>query len=192
MLKRFAIVLVAIGILANTGIAQAHSPDWDNWKAEHQLTEVEYKQLWIKVNGYDHWESHAKAAQQGRWDSYVDYIAEHKEWHSDQAPTTEYAPQEGGSCETTVANVFGARGLSVSYALYIANRESHCNPNAWNPIQLNMGHASGVFQILYPGIWEIYDGKCGYESASVFNMTANISVAACMVANYTGWGPWGG
>lgn len=88
-----------------------------------------------------------------------------------------------------IAQAFGSRGLSVSYAYSIALRESNCNAHAWNPTGLPMGHASGIFQILAPGIWELWDGTCGFESSSVFDAYANINVAACMVT-HIGWGPW--
>jgi hypothetical protein len=79
----------------------------------------------------------------------------------------------------------------VDTALVVATRESNCRSNAWNPIEVPpYGHASGVFQILYPGIWEAWSERCGYQGASPFDPQANVDVAACTVAD-EGWWPWG-
>jgi peptidoglycan hydrolase CwlO-like protein len=78
----------------------------------------------------------------------------------------------------------------VTYALEIANRESGCNPNAYNHTYVApYGNASGVFQILVPGIWDAWTARCGYEGANAFDAEANVAVAACVVADQ-GWGPW--
>jgi peptidoglycan hydrolase CwlO-like protein len=78
----------------------------------------------------------------------------------------------------------------VDHALEIANRESGCNPNAYNDVFVApYGNASGVFQILYPGIWEAWTQRCGYQGSSPFDAEANVAVAACVVADQ-GWGPW--
>lgn len=72
----------------------------------------------------------------------------------------------------------------VDTALYIASRESGCNPNAKNP----NSSASGVFQIVN-GTWLYWSDRCGYAGASAFDAAANVAVAACMV-EAEGWGPW--
>lgn len=79
----------------------------------------------------------------------------------------------------------------VQTALAVATRESNCRPNAYNGIEVPpYGHASGVFQILYPGIWESWSERCGYAGADPFDAEANVTVAACTVADQ-GWWPWG-
>ena len=79
----------------------------------------------------------------------------------------------------------------VQTALAIATRESNCRPNAYNSTEVPpYGHASGVFQILFPGIWEPWSARCGYSGADPFDAVANVAVAACTVADQ-GWWPWG-
>jgi peptidoglycan hydrolase CwlO-like protein len=79
----------------------------------------------------------------------------------------------------------------VQTALAVATRESNCRPNAYNKTEVPpYGNASGVFQILYPGIWEPWSARCGYDGADVFDPEANVAVAACVVADQ-GWWPWG-
>ena len=51
-------------------------------------------------------------------------------------------------------------------------------------------HAEGVFQILYPGIWNAWAPKCGHGGEDPYDATANVAVAACMQAA-DGWAPWG-
>lgn len=75
---------------------------------------------------------------------------------------------------------------SVSHALFVANRESHCDPYAKN----RYSSASGVFQFV-AHTWAHQSVACGYGGASVFNGYANVAVAACTVRQM-GWGPWGG
>lgn len=93
-----------------------------------------------------------------------------------------------------MAQAFGSRGLSVSLALFIADRESGCWAGAYNPHALANGHATGVFQWLswggYGGIWGWASGLCGHGGESAFNEWANIDTSACFAANY-GWWPWG-
>ncbi len=79
----------------------------------------------------------------------------------------------------------------VSMALFVATRESNCRPNAYNATEVPpYGHAEGVFQILYPGIWNAWAPTCGHAGADPYDATANVAVAACMVAA-DGWAPWG-
>lgn len=79
----------------------------------------------------------------------------------------------------------------VDFALGIATRESNCRPNAYNQTEVPpYGHASGVFQILYPGIWDSWSERCGRAGANPFDAEANVAVAACVVADQ-GWWPWG-
>jgi hypothetical protein len=110
-----------------------------------------------------------------------------RRWTATAEPPVASSP--GGSCYSIIAQAFGSRGLSVSTAYAIALRESNCNPGAQNSIGLPMGHASGLFQILYPGIWNMWAGTCGWGGSSPFNAVANSNVAACMVT-HIGWGPW--
>jgi len=79
----------------------------------------------------------------------------------------------------------------VSMALFVATRESNCRPNAYNATEVPpYGHAEGVFQILYPGIWNSWAPKCNHGGGDPYDATANVAVAACMVAA-DGWAPWG-
>jgi len=73
----------------------------------------------------------------------------------------------------------------VRMALYVANRESHYFPHAYN----SYSGASGVYQHLssyWPGRAHAY----GFKGYSAFNARANIIVTMRMVKRY-GWGPWG-
>jgi peptidoglycan hydrolase CwlO-like protein len=79
----------------------------------------------------------------------------------------------------------------VTTALVVATRESNCRPEAYNPTFVPpYGNASGVFQILVPGIWDAWSARCGSTGRSAFDPAANVSVAACVVAD-EGWWPWG-
>jgi peptidoglycan hydrolase CwlO-like protein len=79
----------------------------------------------------------------------------------------------------------------INTALAVATRESNCRPDAYNQTEVPpYGNASGVFQILTPGIWEPWSQRCGNGGASPFDPKANVAVAACVVADQ-GWWPWG-
>ncbi len=74
----------------------------------------------------------------------------------------------------------------ASYALYIANRESHFFPRAYNAYS----GASGIYQHLrryWPGRATTF----GFHGWSAFNARANVIVTMRMVKRY-GWSPWGG
>jgi hypothetical protein len=131
---------------------------------------------------YRHWLHRAWVA----WSKHAEYLERQRVQAQPDPPV---ASSPGGSCFSIISQAFGSRGLSVSYAYAIAQRESNCNPSAQNSIGLPMGHASGLFQILYPGIWNMWAGTCGYGGSSVFNAVANANVAACMVT-HIGWSPW--
>ena len=84
----------------------------------------------------------------------------------------------------------GFRGQGLQWMTAIAMRESGGRPDAYNPIVVPpYGNASGVYQILTPGIWEAWSKRCGYGGASPFDAKANVSVAAWTVGRY-GWSPW--
>lgn len=87
-----------------------------------------------------------------------------------------------GTVHDLIVADFGPIG-QVDTALYIASRESGCNPNAYNGVY----GASGVFQII-PSSWAAWTARCGIYG-SVFNAATNVAVAACVVAD-EGWGPW--
>ena len=99
---------------------------------------------------------------------------------------------DSGTVHDLIVSAFSPLGQGqVDTALAVATRESHCHPDAYNPIVVPpYGNASGVFQILTPGIWEAWSKRCGYSGASPFDAKANVSVAACVVAD-EGWWPWG-
>ena len=84
-------------------------------------------------------------------------------------------------CAATHWNVPGGAGL----ALYIAGRESHYRPNAYNP-----SGCAGIYQHMlryWPGRAAAY----GFRGWSAFNARANIIVTMRMVSR-NGWGPWAG
>jgi hypothetical protein len=97
-----------------------------------------------------------------------------------------------GTVHDLIVEAFTPLGQDqVQTALVVATRESNCRPNAYNQTEVPpYGNASGVFQILYPGIWEPWSKRCGYAGADVFDAVANVAVAACTVADQ-GWWPWG-
>jgi hypothetical protein len=83
---------------------------------------------------------------------------------------------------TCAANHYG---VSVDMALYVANRESHFRPSAYNGASC----AQGLFQHLctyWPGRAHEY----GFKGWSAFNARANTIVTMKMVRRY-GWSPWG-
>lgn len=71
-------------------------------------------------------------------------------------------------------------------ALYVANRESHFNPKAYN----DYSGASGIYQHLrryWPGRAHAY----GFDGWSAFNARANIMVTIRMVHRMGSWSHWG-
>jgi hypothetical protein len=74
----------------------------------------------------------------------------------------------------------------VREALYVANRESHFHPRAYNA----WSGALGVYQHLrryWPGRAAAY----GFKGWSGFNARANIIVTMKMVRRLGNWSPWG-
>jgi hypothetical protein len=83
------------------------------------------------------------------------------------------------------AHYYGVPGGS-SEALYIADRESHFHPRAYNA----WSGAMGVYQHLrryWPGRAFAY----GFRGWSGFNARANIIVTMRMVRRLGNWSPWG-
>ena len=74
----------------------------------------------------------------------------------------------------------------ASHALYIADRESHFQPHAYNAYS----GAEGIYQHL-ARYWPSRSTTFGFHGWSAFNARANIIVAMRMVKR-GGWGPWGG
>ena len=74
----------------------------------------------------------------------------------------------------------------ASTALYVAGRESHFEPKAYN----SYSGASGIFQHLrryWPGRADAF----GFDGWSAFNARANIMVTMRMVHRLGSWSPWG-
>ena len=61
---------------------------------------------------------------------------------------------DSGTVHDLIVNAFSPLGQGqVDTALAVATRESHCRPDAYNPIVVPpYGNASGVYQILTPGM----------------------------------------
>ena len=82
----------------------------------------------------------------------------------------------------------------LSYALAIADRESHFDPEAYNSsgcagvFQHQVRYWSGRLGLLERS-W--YSAWAWERGISPFNMRANVIVAIRM-AHSSGWGPWGG
>jgi hypothetical protein len=74
--------------------------------------------------------------------------------------------------------------VSVSTALYVADRESNFQPRAFN----SGSCAQGLFQHLCR-YWPDRASDYGYRGWSAFNGRANVMVTMKMVRRY-GWGPW--
>lgn len=83
-------------------------------------------------------------------------------------------------CAAEHWNVPGGADL----ALYIADRESHFYPNAYNP-----SGCAGIYQhsLHY---WPGRATSFGFHGWSAYNARANIIVTMRMVSD-GGWGPWG-
>ena len=69
-------------------------------------------------------------------------------------------------------------------ALYVADRESHYYPNAYNP-----SGCAGIYQHMLR-YWPSRAAAYGFRGWSAFNARANIIVTMRMVS-HDGWGPWG-
>jgi hypothetical protein len=69
-------------------------------------------------------------------------------------------------------------------ALYIANRESHFDPRAYNP-----SGCAGVYQHMLR-YWPVRATTHGFRGWSPYNARANIIVTMRMVHRGS-WGPWG-
>jgi hypothetical protein len=86
---------------------------------------------------------------------------------------------------TVIRERFASLGPRVvDIALCVAEAESGFDPLAVNPVT----EASGLFQFM-PSTWEALSELAGWRGASVFDVRANVSVAAWTVAHY-GWHPW--
>jgi len=77
-------------------------------------------------------------------------------------------------------------GVSTDKALYIADRESHFRPTAYN----SWSCAKGIYQHLCK-YWPSRADAYGFDNWSAYNARANIMVTMRMVKHY-GWGAWGG
>jgi hypothetical protein len=75
--------------------------------------------------------------------------------------------------------------VSKQMSLYVANRESHYRPRAFNASTC----AKGVYQHLCE-YWPRRAKVFGFRDRSAFNARANVFVTMRMVKRY-GWGPWG-
>jgi hypothetical protein len=84
-------------------------------------------------------------------------------------------------CAAEHWNVPGGADL----ALYIADRESHYYPNAYNP-----SGCAGIYQHMLR-YWPGRATSFGFRGWSAYNARANIIVTMRMVRD-GGWGPWGG
>jgi hypothetical protein len=73
-----------------------------------------------------------------------------------------------------------------SVALYVASRESHLNPKAYN----SYSGASGIFQHLRQ-YWPERADSFGFDGWSAFNARANIMVTIRMVHRMGSWSHWG-
>ena len=73
-----------------------------------------------------------------------------------------------------------------SMALYVASRESHLNPKAYN----SYSGASGIFQHLRQ-YWPERADSFGFDGWSAFNARANIMVTIRMVHRMGSWSHWG-
>jgi peptidoglycan hydrolase CwlO-like protein len=73
---------------------------------------------------------------------------------------------------------------NVDIAMCVAERESHFDAHAENPVS----GAAGVFQFL-PSTWDLFAPAAGWGGHSPFEAEANVAVAAWTVSNY-GWSSW--
>lgn len=83
-------------------------------------------------------------------------------------------------CAAEHWNVPGGADL----ALYIADRESHFHPKAYNP-----SGCAGIYQHMLR-YWPGRAANFGFQGWSAYNARANIIVTMRMVHD-DGWGPWG-
>ncbi len=202
MLRRCLLAVLVMAVLLVPQMAHADGFGWAKWREQWQ---VKHPAPTLDIEGADFnyiglgaqkiWGEYDRARDRWMhraWVAWAVYAEAQKDAAlSRRRSSTEppVASSPGGSCYSIVSQAFGSRGLSVSTAYAIALRESNCNPSAYNGIGLPMGHASGLFQILYPGIWNMWAGTCGWGGSSVFSAVANANVAACMVT-HIGWSPW--
>jgi hypothetical protein len=71
-------------------------------------------------------------------------------------------------------------------ALFIAWRESHYRPSAYNP-----SGAEGIYQHMRQ-YWPTRAATYGFPHWSAFNARANVIVTMRMVRAMGNWSPWGG
>jgi hypothetical protein len=78
----------------------------------------------------------------------------------------------------------------AAWALFVANRESHCEAGAYNGREGcgGGGHASGIFQLCWPMHSRLL-AQAG--CSSVFDAACNVKMARILY-DENGRGPWGG
>lgn len=188
MLKRLLIGVLAVAIIASGSPAQARIA-----KPVQRNTNHESRFIVLDSGTVHHWNP-------GPWRGPCDG------WHSGENDTvhTDLAVRQRHTRNLVVC-VFNLLDPSqTQHALYIANRESHFGPMAFNP-----SGCAGVFQHqesywtprtlliparwLAPYVWTLwsYHGTPDIHTVSPFNAYANVWVTAFMVVG-SGWGPWGG
>jgi hypothetical protein len=206
MKRLLAVMLAATGILAGT-VGTASATPWVTWKANYiqahnlhipvvpatedltpavktLIADVRHREhvIWVKYQAHvDAWRAKMAAARAARA-AKVQHVSSTP---SGSGYSGGYGDCSHGYIHDAIVAKFSPIG-SVSHALYVANRESHCNPYAKN----RYSSAAGVFQFV-SSTWAIMSARAGYGGASVYNGYANVAVAAWTVAHY-GWGAWGG
>jgi hypothetical protein len=84
-------------------------------------------------------------------------------------------------------------GVSVTTAMYVANRESGFHQYAWNHSGCGGAGCLGIFQhhaAYWPGRVHLIPDKFKPYGSSAFNARTNILVTMAMVRQ-GGWSPWG-
>ncbi len=103
---------------------------------------------------------------------------------SEKAPSGPFIPGPGCAAGAVHDLITAAwPSLQWSMALFIANRESHCDPQARNP-----SGASGVFQLM--PIWFEGHNAYGWPTFDPFDAALNVKYAHLLWLK-DGWGPWG-
>lgn len=82
-------------------------------------------------------------------------------------------------------------GQWTCQAMAVIDCESHWNPTAWNTTYWYGGHASGVFQIIYPTTWQqTWVGQVHPTQQDAFNPALNIQAAWVLFSTTHDWRLW--
>jgi hypothetical protein len=103
------------------------------------------------------------------------------------APVNNPLPGANPGTQAVINEIISVFGAYSQGALNVARCESGYNANAYNPYAIGNSHATGVFQILYPGTWD----TTAYANYSPYDANFNIHAAYQIFArDGDSWREW--